>query len=730
MKPLAAVDFEFKHPSNPDMGLISCCISTPEHGVRRFWLWDPIRTGYSDREKLKLFLKSIRQTHTLVAYAIQLAEARCLAALGLDPCQWEWVDLMINWRWLRNSDDHYTYGRIVKNGFAKFTVPPAVRVRKKASQEEIDEADVQNSEWLATVQAESGDVVVGMDQAGQSMLDALYFFECITIEQYREMEAVKAATREGLIMSAPDNEIHLHKEQILEYNASDIGFLPDLAAKITQAMVEVGQTQHALVTNEGVNYMTLDSRDVALIQTSQGAWCARMAKYAHRGIPVSPERLKRLLAIVPDLNRETISSWNTDNPLDPLYRVGFSDRILALKKTGLKQSPYIGHELSADSSYLMQIIERFCVENRIDNWPRTKTGQYDTSKKVISRYAAGDNVLKQYERHKNMLSTLKAFSEVKGKVEALDYIGEDHRQRPNFNPFGTQTARCGHKTKSLIPANAHVFRFLIEPPKGRAIVALDYGMEEVFIAAVLGRDEAMKKAYLTQDYYLAYAQYVGMYPADLPIPDEAQRDEEWFQPYKRIRTIAKTLCLSMSYGAGAKSIAAAVRDATRDESIDDAQGFEWIDEYRNTFSSYTEFTDRIRSEYKDNKIPQLLCNGWRLGTDNPSPLSAGNFPVQGTGSVILMRACEALDEAGIEVIFSMHDEIAFECADAEAEALAEKAKKIMIEAATTVLQEPGMKVGAPEIIRHGDWWMHSDRAVKGWERFKKYFNRPDDKQMS
>lgn len=714
---LAAIDFEYNRPSNPGMGLISCVINT-EIGQKSFWLRNP-----SEIKALRNYLLQMKDTHIFVGYVIQLAEARCFAAMGLDPCEFYWRDLSAEWKWLRNWDDRFTYGNVLtKDLQARYTVPPIARTYKKASQEEIDAADAENAAWTQQVQSESeSDVEVTMDAAQGSLLDCLYFFEIIRFFEVRAAAEEKNRVREGIIMSCADAEIEAHREEILQYNASDVKCLHTLAARITEKMAEVGAESHCYVAGE-IKIEPLDANDIEMIQLKMGDWCARSAKIAYEGVPINKERLEHLLKITPELTKEIINAWNKDYPLSPLYRVGLPTSILEKKKSCLKQSPYIAGDQTFDRALLMQIVAEYCASNGIDNWPMTKTGLYDTSQKVIARNSIGENIWKQFERHKQLLSTLKAFSEVKGKVAALEYIGTDYRQRPDYGAFGAQTARQAHKTKSLIPANAHVFRFLIEPAEGRAIVALDYSSEEVFIAAVVGNDDVMRNAYKAEDFYVAYARHIGMFPADLPIPTEQQRAEEWFAPYKTVRAVCKTLCLSISYGAGGKSISAAVRDATKDDTYDDAWGYEKRDEYAATFANYSQRMSEIQEYYSEYKFSQILTNGWRLGPNNPSRLSAANFHVQGRGACILQEACKRIHDAGLRIIFTMHDEIAVECNDKDVENVIAIMRTAMLDAAEFVLGETGMKVGAPEIIRHGDWWnKHSNKAEKGWKLFEKYF---------
>lgn len=68
----------------------------------------------------------------------------------------------------------------------------------------------------------------------------------------------------------------------------------------------------------------------------------------------------------------------------------------------------------------------------------------------------------------------------------------------------------------------------------------------------------------------------------------------------------------------------------------------------------------------------------------------------------------------------MHDAVTISCRDEEAEAVAAKASELMIRASDLVLGVQGMRVGHPEIVRHGEIWMHSKKAKVAWARVGKH----------
>lgn len=730
---LAAIDFEYKRPADKDMGLISVVVGLPGKQPASYWFFEPsdresVSSEYLDRtrhERSRFVQAAMEGRHCVVmlGYNIQQAEARCFAALGVDPNLFVWRDLMLEWRWLRNGDDRYKYGKCVVNGRPTTTYPPAARVGKKATQEEIDDAAEVNERYLEGIRDNDNEHFgdLGLQEVGYTLLDCLYFFGVIDYTGYQARAAVKKRVRDGIIVAGTEAGIVDARQEIMDYNDEDVADLHALAEAITAAMLEVGSENHLCLHHGEIAVDTYSETDIRLVQYDIGEWAARLAKYANRGIPLHRGRLDRLLEIVPVLQDESKAQWNADHPETPLYRVGLPESMLAGRDTPLRKSPYNDFGYTQDADMIERLVEAFCVQSGMGNYPRTRTGKPDVSKKVIDRYASGENLLKQFQRHQGHLSALKTYSRNKdGEVEALGYIGKDDVQRPDFGPYGTQTARNGAKAKGLCFLGPHWLRVLVDPPEGKVICEVDVAAEEVFIAGSVSDDKNLKAAYLSQDVYMYYAQLTGMYPSDLPIPSEAQRSEDWFKPHKKTRNIAKTLSLSMQFGAGFKAVAAAVRDTTKDPSVSDDQGREWVNQYKETYSDYTQLSKDLRDLYQKG-FSLRLSSGWRMGCDNPSALSAGNIPVQGGGSDILRVACRLCDDAGLTVIATLHDALTFICDELDKESVAEVATRCIKEASRIVLGEDGMKVGAPEFVGHGELWLHSERAQAAWARLKEHF---------
>jgi hypothetical protein len=88
----------------------------------------------------------------------------------------------------------------------------------------------------------------------------------------------------------------------------------------------------------------------------------------------------------------------------------------------------------------------------------------------------------------------------------------------------------------------------------------------------------------------------------------------------------------------------------------------------------------------------------------PAKSALINAPIQATGAQILRRIVHLSDLAGLSIVATIHDAVLIDCMDSEVDAVTAQASKIMQNAARDVLGTAGIKIGAPEIIRHGIMW--------------------------
>ena len=272
-----------------------------------------------------------------------------------------------------------------------------------------------------------------------------------------------------------------------------------------------------------------------------------------------------------------------------------------------------------------------------------------------------------------------------------------------LNPLSTVTWRCAPS-----PSNGWIFGWdksmysVIEPPEGKWLVELDFSSEETFIQAQVFDDPAYRELYASKDIYL----YTGVLTGMIPREDfDSMSKDDLKAKYKKQRDLLKTFTLAIGYGAGNKTLAGKTGLPLLE-----------VEKFRKNYDKAFSRTMYVRNELKNRMesgrlkclwLANGLCatlNRHKVKTSFNAPL---NFPIQGTGSVILAKVARDFERAGIRTIATIHDAVVFEVDEGDMDTI-HKARDLMKDAADYVLNvqegEEGMKVGEPEIIKHGEIW--------------------------
>ena len=723
---ICSIDFEFHCPSNPDMGLVCAALSVDGGEIEKYWLLDG-----SDNQKLYDRLIDLAENNaSFSAYAVQLAEGRCFIALGLDPRRFRWHDLYSEWKWLRNGDNRYLYGDVIvtengKDPYVAVSIPPEVKITKRMTREEEQSAKLLNDAACKMKADKTGKRVVN-NQSGESLLDCEYFLGVIDESTVLADKAVKNDVRNFIIAG---QDLESRKQEILDYCASDIKLLYELDLKIGDHMAKVMDEPHINVqlgkvrTDFKANkYFTLDE-----LREEIGSWAARNAMYAMRGIPLNAGRLEAVKKAGPLIRVEEQLRWNELHPEYPLYRIGKSAKALSLLKTMRKKSPYLDMEVTEDYDLFADAAMRISKSGKFQ-WKKTQAGAFAKDSDYLKELDDG-GLIHDIRKHKDSIKALKSISpEDDGTYKIDRFIGCDFKQRPNFNPYGTKTGRNAPSATSFLFLMPKWMRLLVNPRKGRYICDLDAHSEEVAIAAALYNDENKREVYRSADVYMKYAQLAGAYPKDKPILTEDEREsEKWFKEegWTQVRKIYKGGFLGMQFGMGGASLERRVRLSLPEEKRDEifeGWGDSFVDSYRSLFSNETECVTKVRQAYSNQKKGVMLQDGWRLGPDDPNILSVSNFPVQGTGSVILRRCCELCDAEGIHIYATLHDAISFTGKLENMEREIDTARECFRRAAEDILGENLMVIGNPEIIKHDENWIHDPSVPGTWNSMaEKYF---------
>ena len=272
-----------------------------------------------------------------------------------------------------------------------------------------------------------------------------------------------------------------------------------------------------------------------------------------------------------------------------------------------------------------------------------------------------------------------------------------------LNPLSTVTWRCAPK-----PSHGWIFGWdkslysVIDPKEGKWLVELDFSSEETFIQACVFDDPAYRELYASKDIYL----YTGVLTGMIPRADfEALPVSELKHKYKKQRDLLKTFTLAIGYGAGNRTLAGKTGLSLSE-----------VEKFRRAYDKAFSRTMYVRSELKKRmEVGELKClwlanglcstlNRHKVKTSYNAPL---NFPIQGMGSMILAKVARDFEREGIRTIATIHDAVVFEVDEGDMETI-QKARNMMKNAADYVLNvqegEEGMKVGEPEIIKHGEIW--------------------------
>jgi DNA polymerase-1 len=159
-----------------------------------------------------------------------------------------------------------------------------------------------------------------------------------------------------------------------------------------------------------------------------------------------------------------------------------------------------------DGSFSHRLFAKFLLkQGQLARWPRTPGGALSTSEEAFETMADEWPLAKELGRFRAFLDQLKTFDLP---------IGEDGRARCALRPFGTLTARNNTaKGGGFIFAKSSVFRHLIRPPRGRALILVDWSAQELHVAARRSRDSKLIEIVESgRDPYVELAVMVGRAP--------------------------------------------------------------------------------------------------------------------------------------------------------------------------------------------------------------------------
>lgn len=617
------IDFEFHHSMEPSYQVVSASILV-DGTTHNFWLADD-----RDTELLRQFIKNLVSDRILVAWQAQ-AELSALLSLAVDISNIMVLDLAAEWKQLRNRCNKFKYGRV----FADKKKTKVVVSEPGSTTTGVSLVDVLlhqlNKTGLADNKKDTRDLILSRDRGA-------------------ELEGVPFSDEE--------------RQQILDYNASDVQYLPALHRKFEENF-------------EGLGIDAARWEKYALKRGEFVKSCARMERL---GCPLDIDALKNL-----EQNQQSIVN-HTIEEMNAVHEVFVWD-----KKT---------QKYSRKTRLLVDMLKELGVA---DIWARTEKGAYkfdDETLKDNSHIPA----IAQLRTVSKTTQQLKWF-----RPDAIgDFnqkIGSDNRLRSYLNPFGTQTGRNAPPAKTFILAMSSWLRCLIRPEPGMAITGIDFGSQEFAIAASLSGDPNMRAAYLSGDPYLYFAKAAGA------VPPEGTKAE-----YAKEREIFKTVTLGLQFGLGSEKMARQI-SAKLGENYTRSQAMEVIGLHKGVYAKFWKFMEFVRFKYYYEREPLILPNGWAMFNDNDRELSVQNFPVQGTGAAIMQEAVNLAHTRGLHIIAPMHDAIYIYHAEDDTEA--PKMLAQCMQEANRKFIDLDVKLD-PKTITHDKIWV-DPKGESDFKKFKKY----------
>lgn len=629
----ASIDFEFYDTAEEKLNVV--CGSIRHDGkTTNYWT-------HRDSLGTKSIVEKIEQLHkegyTFLAYAVT-AEARSFISLLLNPKEYRWIDLYLEYRCLSNHNDNYAYGKQLIGGRKKFTKKPLPKwMRKTEADEKKADASKQEYGYGAAVYKTLGLVI-----------DTDFKTEIRNI-----IIACNTGCEEAI------QTMISRKEEIMEYCGSDVEHLePMFKEMINEYKRLFGRRFHAPTLREDIR--------------TRAEYAVRTAIQETVGYPISVNRTRNFSSQVANI------IWSCQDDINSQFPFTGGDRIFRNK---VQKRPL---DLSWNQQKTRDLLRKWMEENNYKNWTLTdggKSGIKDLSlslkafQKPISyshTYPKGDFIA-QMQRYLKLKQGLNGFtandSDTEGEGNATkkkkkfwDYVGQDGRVRPFMGIYGAQSARSQPSAISFIPLKAAWMRALIEPPKSRVLCGIDYASQEFLLAALLSGDKAMLSAYESGDVYLAFGKSIGF------IPSNGTK-----KTHKEQRDQCKAVVLGLSYDMSEYGLATDLSEKFgRKVTPEEALG--WIKKHKKAYPVFWRWKDALQRHYKLQKHIRL-ADGWMVWGDNDNFRSIGNVPIQGMGSCIMRKAVALAQDAGLDVVYTLHDAIyiEYDSSDTKGEAVSKLA---------------------------------------------------------
>lgn len=445
-------DTEFYNDAEDKMTVICAVLCLP--GIyKKYWLLNG-----EDLQAFKDALAMIKRDNAkLLAYAAS-AEARSLLALGIDPLQFNWIDLYVEFRMLCNSNDTYNYGNYIDD---------KGEVIKSSPPQEIEEEDEEDEDTHK--------------ETPKNLVNALFKMLNVSVDTDQKHRMRDTA------LSKNDIEITENKVEMMEYCLSDTKYLRALHLALNKALIKEG----------------LEGFEEAQLQ--RGRYSVAVAKSENLGIPLNTKLLNSIIENTPKILNRYKGTINNYFPFFVPEKIGDTVTLKNGKIRKFKDKP-AKKDFTAYNNYIESL--------NIPNFPRSeKTGKFKFDKQTLVDFRSFNPAIRELLLYNEIEANLKWFNK-DNKNGFFERVGSDNKIRPYFGIFGTQTGRNAAKAKTFPLAMSSWLRAIISPEKGQSIIGADFSQQEVYIAAILSEDKKLLEAYNSGDVYLSFAKQSRLVPQD------------------------------------------------------------------------------------------------------------------------------------------------------------------------------------------------------------------------
>lgn len=642
---LIGFDTEFFDSQEAQMTVVAAVLVYPTE-IKRYNLLDNIEIN-----RFKLDMECIKRNEdTLVAHAVG-AESRSLISLGINPLDFKWVDTYVEFLMLCNSNDKYQYGPYLADaGEERYSYAPDPSLT-----EEEKELDFQDH-----------------TETPKSLVGAVYKLLGVKLDQ-EQKEVMR-----GLILSKDLDQIKANMDDILEYCESDTVYLVRLYEALFKALEEEGLA------------------DFHKDQLMRGRYSASVGLSENMGIPINLKLLQKIIDKTPEILESHKGEVNAIFP----YFVPETQRPPKQFKNG-RLFHYKPEPARKDQGAYQTYVESLSIPD----FPRTKTGKFKSDKDTLETWGYWGG-LEALWRYNKVESSLKWFNKdnKNGFFDRFSFL--DECVRPYYGIFGTQTGRNAAKAKTFPLAMSSWLRSIVQPKLGSFIIGSDFSQQEVYVAAILSKDQNLLDAYNSGDVYLAFAKQAGL------VPEDATKST-----HKLERMLCKSTVLGLQFGMGHAKLKIKLKlDSGQD--VSDEKTAELITAHKETYRDYWAWVKTLSNDYKQG-IPLITNDGWVLFCDNKVMTSVRNFLVQANAASITRLAIVRCWELGLKVMCGLHDAIYIITEHPEIDE--DVLNEVMLWATEQILREEKttMRIDS-KVIGHEDIWIE-EKGQKDWEKLEGFF---------